>query len=1009
MSAHPSVNDVEEQSVIPEFAKLALRPPTTWLQGLYRLGLLGVSIWLVTHALVALWAFTIDDSGISYAYAKHIAQGWGPVAAPGAPWVEGYSNALWVFVLVPFQWLGLPLATVSKWLGVLGFAVTVASGVWLLVKEYGWRIGTAALAAGWMILLGTCVEVVVWIVAGLENALLGALMLGLLVGARAERERPQRFTWCSLLAFGLCITRPEGIMYAAPILALEAWDARSNPARWRSARRAALVFVVLLIAYHLVHFAVFHEWVPNTYFAKPRERSLGRGIDYLVKGARDTGLVYLLPVMVIGCFRAVRNKLGLMWYCVGGVTFILYSGGDWMPYARFVSFFAPAVVLLAVHGVANIGAVVGWASRRWAPRMSDVLVEAGVLSVVAGAVFAWQGYHRPRLAKEAKSKFCHFCQRTNDSKRLQKVSQEAGLGRVSVLTHDFGGPSWQSDEQYYPIDFLGLCDASVARIRRDQDRIWPNTMLAPYLFHEQPQAPTWLYLPKNFWRGLKDLPEYRSGYYTLSWRLLPHAPGGSYVSLHRGRLVDYFAPLDASVEPRSLSPALGLFGAGWFAVGDNPAKLEAGGRLRVVLSVVPRTTLRGSETVWVELRAEDKVAKSERVTLGRGISGLGSQLAIGEPLRLEFTVSVPKGNGSVLKLAVGVGAGKRGKERAVEVAELAMRSELRPHERVAPRFPSGLPVAERPELVALQRRVATAIDRQHHGSKWLQRAEDVELAGELRRLGDGWFASSPPQAYLAYAWATQLDARQWEELTKPMLALREPIDDARVGNELALLRDFYGSVFAQQPTAPPENTRAPEPNVAVLDAPKRADAAPGKAEVAGKTLRRLVAFYASLGESAKREYFERQTGAPVVNEGELWTYAQSFESDEVPEWTGDRNVFAIEHPDEVARKRRRGLSGGGYFTSHLQGDKAKGKASSSPFQLDGERLSFSFGGGAKSEVGVELLVDGAVVLATSGSAENVLLSFWWDVSPWSGKTAQLRVFDNSARQSAFLDQVLLWK
>lgn len=1005
---------VEEQSVIPALAKVALRSPATWRRCSYRLGLLGVSAWLVVRGLVALWQFTIDDSGISYAYARHIATGLGPVAAPGAPWVEGYSNALWVMLLAPFQWFSLPLADVSKWLGVACFAVSLGVGVWLLLKEYGQRLGTAALAAGWALLLGTCVEVVVWVVAGLENALLGALLLGLVAADRAEREHPERLPLSSLIGFALCITRPEGILYAAPILALKGWGVWRSGRSWGPVLRAALYFAVPLILYHALHFAVFHEWVPNTYYAKPQGRSLGRGVDYLRKGLRDTGLGYLLPLAALGCVRAVRNKIALVWYCVAGTTFILYSGGDWMPYARFVSYFAPALVLLAVHGVANIGALTAWAVERLAPRFRDIIVEATVLMVLGGAVWLWRNHHEPRFAKESKSKFCHFCQRTSDSARLQKVSRDADLGRVTVLTHDFGGPSWQANESYYPLDFLGLCDASIARIRRDQDRMWANTLLSPYLFHEQPHAPTWIYLPRNFWKGLKDLPEYRSGYYALSSRLLPHAPGGSYVALHRGQLVDFFPPTNPTAKPVPVSPGLGLSGVGWFSTSEVPSRLESGASVRVVLSVVPRQPLRGSESLWVELSGVGKPVKSEKMPLARGIAGLGSQLAVGEPLRLETTLTVPPSKQSAtplqLKLSVGSAATKRGaKDELVAVATLDWASELPVYERVASRFPTGLPVVTLSELASHQRRVATAVERQHLGPEWHQTADDIELAKTLRHSGDELLASAPEQAYVAYVWATQLDARQWEDLTKPLLSLRKPIDDANLGHELALLRDYYVAQFAgARPTTSVNVGTTPSPGVPAeqgvssVVVPTSIDA-----DLAG---RRLVAFYTKTGDLAKAEYFARYLqSAAETPAGLLWSWSQPFEDGKGFDWTGDRGVFSVEHPDVTARKKWRGLSGTGYLSSRIKGDKAKGSVTSPAFTLNGSRLSFSFGGGAsKADVGVELLVDGAVVLSAPGGTQTVLASFWWDVTPWFGKTAQLRVFDKSTREAAFLDQVLLW-
>ena len=41
--------------------------------------------------------FFIEDSGISFAYAKHFAEGEGFVAYPGGERVEGFSNPLWTF------------------------------------------------------------------------------------------------------------------------------------------------------------------------------------------------------------------------------------------------------------------------------------------------------------------------------------------------------------------------------------------------------------------------------------------------------------------------------------------------------------------------------------------------------------------------------------------------------------------------------------------------------------------------------------------------------------------------------------------------------------------------------------------------------------------------------------------------------------------------------------------------------------------------------------------------
>lgn len=1005
-----------EQSVIPALVKFARKSPSVWLQGVYRLGLFGVATWFLASTVFAVWHFTIDDSGISFAYAKHLARGLGPVAAPGAPWVEGYSNALWVFLLTPLQWLPWPLAQSSKWLGLMMFTSGIATGVWWLAREHGKRLGTAALAALWITLLGSGLEIAVWVVAGLENALLGALLLGLAARERVEREHPERWPWSALLAFGLCITRPEGAMYALPVLALLAWEKRAVAERG-GLLRLGLAFLVPLVVYHAVHYSVFHEWVPNTYFAKPQATSFGGGFGYLYKSLRDTGLLYLVPLAVLGASGSLRSKLTLIWYCAAGVVFVVYSGGDWMPFGRFVSFFALPLVLLAMHGVFNAATMVAARVRRWLPQYQELVVESLLLVVFAAGSGLWRGYHAPRVAKEGKAKYCHFCQRSDDAARLQKVSADAGLGRVTVLTHDFGGPAWQSDDSYYPLDFLGLCDASVARIRREQDHMEVGTLLSPYLFHEQPHAPSWIYLPKNFWRRLKQVPEYELGYYSLASRLLPHAPSGSYTSLHRGQLVDYFPPLVNDVSPVTLSASLGLVGAGWFRTSDAPARVEKGTPVRIVLSVVPLTSVRGTETVWVELEGGGRSVKSERVALARGLSGLGSQLRPGEPLRVEVTLTIPElrpkaDEPSAVRVLVGSSSGKgRGEvTRREPIAVWTAGTVLGAYSRSAPRFPTGLPAPAAPELVSHEGTVMTAVERQYDAETWHPTGGDRTLAAELHQLGDNLRDGTPDQAYLAYVWATQLDARQWESLTKPLLALRRPIDDAEFALEVTLLREYYSALFvvSTAPAAPTAAAPTPAPSeqpespdvVAVIANPPVVQSA---AQLAAQ---RLITFYEHFGRGARAEYFRTRSGE-TPSALPLWIWSQGFEDRKSLDWQGDRKVFSVEILDAKAHRHRRGVEGDGVLSSRKAGDKGKGALTSPPFVVAGTHLSFFFGGGSR-DVGVELLVDGAAVRSTSGGDDSILALVWWDIRELVGKSAQIRVFDRSARHTAFLDQVLSW-
>src|SRR6266403_2396190 len=61
--------------------------------------MLPFAVYLAFVMLLGDWI--IDDAGISYAYARNLAGGYGFVSQPGRVPVEGFSNFLWVALLAP--------------------------------------------------------------------------------------------------------------------------------------------------------------------------------------------------------------------------------------------------------------------------------------------------------------------------------------------------------------------------------------------------------------------------------------------------------------------------------------------------------------------------------------------------------------------------------------------------------------------------------------------------------------------------------------------------------------------------------------------------------------------------------------------------------------------------------------------------------------------------------------------------------------------------------------------
>jgi hypothetical protein len=67
--------------------------------------LVGTFLICAHAALYGHWL--VDDAAITFDYARNVAEGYGPVLQPGATPVEGYSNTLWLVLLVLGRWLGL--------------------------------------------------------------------------------------------------------------------------------------------------------------------------------------------------------------------------------------------------------------------------------------------------------------------------------------------------------------------------------------------------------------------------------------------------------------------------------------------------------------------------------------------------------------------------------------------------------------------------------------------------------------------------------------------------------------------------------------------------------------------------------------------------------------------------------------------------------------------------------------------------------------------------------------
>ena len=296
--------------------------------------------------------FFIEDSAISFAFSKHLVEGEGLVAYPGGERVEGYSNALWTFLVALFYGLGVPVWTSSKIMGAVFGVATLPLIYGLVLRALPERRGpgqaplhadVALLAPA---LLAANTQFVVWNASGLENSLFCLLLaagMWRLVAEVSDQDpdRPgvrDRRPLSAVLFFLLTMTRPEGAMYACIALLVR------TVAAAQARRPLALLAWVLAL---LVPFAAYNGWrywyfgwpLPNTYYAKVDDQNVFRPFAWDVRGwkyAREWfgnhGTVYALPLLVVGLTGLARWRrfVAVALLAAVGVV-LLWDGREGLP------------------------------------------------------------------------------------------------------------------------------------------------------------------------------------------------------------------------------------------------------------------------------------------------------------------------------------------------------------------------------------------------------------------------------------------------------------------------------------------------------------------------------------------------------------------------------------------------------------------------------------------------------------------------------------------------------
>lgn len=231
----------------------------------------------------------IDDVGVSYRYARHMAEGAGLAWNAGEEPVEGYSNLLWVLMLASGHLFGADIEVLSR---VLGLAFGLAT--LLLVHRLALSLldeRQQAAAPLVPLLVALTPAWIMWIMSGLEIALY-SLLLVLAVYALTLSNRAKTVTASIALSL-LILTRPEAIGLAIGYLGV-VWmtKAFAEQAPLRGVGIPLLAVIGTVAAVTVFRLAYYGYPLPNTVYAK---------FSTLFPSAKVVGLwvLYIAPILLI--------------------------------------------------------------------------------------------------------------------------------------------------------------------------------------------------------------------------------------------------------------------------------------------------------------------------------------------------------------------------------------------------------------------------------------------------------------------------------------------------------------------------------------------------------------------------------------------------------------------------------------------------------------------------------------------------------------------------------------
>ncbi|NKQ56612.1 hypothetical protein HFP15_27425 [Amycolatopsis sp. K13G38] len=474
----------------------------------------------------------VDDAAITFAYARNIAEGLGPVAQPGLAPVEGFSNPTWTALLAVGRLLGLfdrgtlfgvpDYVVFPKALALLccaGILVAIHAAATLVTRK-AWLLTLGAGAA-----LAAVPSFVVWCFSGMENSLFAlaatvpavvvfrAVLLGRLLTAKVA-------VIAGLLAAAAALTRPDGAIYLLvyPIVVLIHLRRGKIKDSLRGVAFSAAAFAVPFGGYVIWRWFEFGRLVPNTAIAKsqdlPQLSQLVRAGD-LVQYAGAFAVLVFMVAAGLAMSRSSWWRDGLCTLLVPlGLALTAYAvmEKDWMGEYRFATPVWPLAALAAAPALTE--------ALRGAGLRGRILLSLAVVVALlpSGSALASAG---EKFRTTPTLPMCFIADRFG--RMFNQYADMLDVRQGSILEPDLGGSSLTS--RLPIVDLAGLTDHRIADYFHDGDKAG----VPEYVFEEV--KPTFIHF-RMYWgavTGLANDPRLTRDYVPLYVYPAPAEYGGDFV------------------------------------------------------------------------------------------------------------------------------------------------------------------------------------------------------------------------------------------------------------------------------------------------------------------------------------------------------------------------------------------------------------------------------------------------------------------------------------------------